>query len=59
MSHTWVNIFFNIQQTSGGFQLPLQACVQNKDVIRLQPRKVSHTKKSISFEAIQSTTQEK
>ena len=36
---------FKIQQTSSGFQLPLQICVQNQEVTRLQPRKVSHTER--------------
>ena len=44
MTYTWVNMScFKIQQTRGGSQLPLQAYVQNQEVTRLQPRKVSHT----------------
>ena len=42
--HLGEDVMFQ-DSTIGGFQLPLQACVQNQEVTGLQPRKVSHTER--------------
>ena len=40
MTHTWIKMQCSkMQQASGGFQLPLQACVYNQEVTRLLQRK--------------------